>query len=79
MRPLRRGRAGEPGPYTVFCAGTPAADSCDCKAGTYRRGKPCRHLLALRAALANGWAGEAPAGPTPVRRFDPARATAEFA
>ncbi len=80
-RLFRVTKCGEPAPYTVFCASNPAGDACDCKAGTYRRPKvgACRHLLALRAALANGWVGEPPVAATPARRFDPTRVTAEFA
>mgnify|MGYP001041624421 CR=1 FL=1 len=67
-------------PYAVFCSATGNADACDCPAGTYRRAKAgaCRHLLAVRAALANGWAGVAPR-PTAPHALDPARVTAAFA
>jgi hypothetical protein len=51
-------KAGSDEPYTVFASDSGEGwDSCSCAGGCYRRGKaqPCRHLLSVRTALANGW------------------------
>lgn len=40
--------------YTV-CCGADGRDSCNCRGFAFGKGKPCRHLLAVRAIADNGW------------------------
>jgi hypothetical protein len=40
--------------YAVRCGSADHDHSCDCAGHTYGRGKPCKHVEALRALLANG-------------------------
>ncbi len=49
--------AGDPegDAYTPVVGRVPALDACDCKGFLFGRGKPCKHLLAARSLLANGW------------------------
>ncbi|MBA4191972.1 MAG: hypothetical protein C0467_28670 [Planctomycetaceae bacterium] len=42
------------GGYDVFI-GRPHETRCDCKGWAYGRGKPCRHIAAVRAIIENGW------------------------
>ena len=47
--------------YDVFTARNGQDDCCDCAGGTYHAGRTrCRHVLAVRAALENGWLGPLP-------------------
>lgn len=41
--------------YFAFVAANGTDHRCDCPGHTYGHGQPCRHLLALRVVLANGW------------------------
>ncbi|WP_439625956.1 SWIM zinc finger family protein [Gemmata sp.] len=41
--------------YDVFAARNGQDHRCDCKGFSYGRGKPCKHVLAALALLANEW------------------------
>jgi hypothetical protein len=40
--------------YDVFLCASGLEDRCDCKGFTYSRGKPCKHLNALRTLVRDG-------------------------
>lgn len=52
---LRGGTDPESESYDVFAAADGRTDHCDCKGFAYGRGKPCKHLLAVRALVENRW------------------------
>jgi hypothetical protein len=41
--------------YTPFVGRVPQLDACDCKGFVFGRGRPCKHLLAARSLILNGW------------------------
>jgi hypothetical protein len=47
--------------YEVFCAapGSREADQCSCKGFAYGKGKPCKHIEAVKALVANNWLSRA--------------------
>ena len=53
--------AGTPGTdaetdaYAVACGPAGEPVSCECKGFAYGRGKPCKHLVAVRALIENRW------------------------
>lgn len=60
-RAWRCHKFGAPAAYDVFLARNGQDDACDCAGGTYHGGRTrCRHVLAVRAALENGWLGPLP-------------------
>lgn len=52
---VRGGTDPESETYDVFAGRDPRADRCDCKGFVYGRGKPCKHVHAVRALVENGW------------------------
>ncbi len=52
---IRGGTDPESESYDVFAADDPRGSHCDCKGFTYGRGRPCKHLLAVRALVENRW------------------------
>jgi hypothetical protein len=49
--------------YNVFVGRDWSAYQCDCAGFCYGRDKPCRHVLAMVAVLANGWLPDPRANP----------------
>jgi hypothetical protein len=41
--------------YDVLVCRDPRGHRCDCKGFIYGRGKPCKHIAAALALIANGW------------------------
>jgi SWIM zinc finger len=41
--------------YDVFCSRNGQDQQCQCKGFTYGRGRPCKHIAAAQALIANGW------------------------
>lgn len=41
--------------YNLFVAANPQDCLCDCAGFAYGRGRPCKHVTALRALLENNW------------------------
>jgi len=41
--------------YDVFFARNPRETRCDCKGFAFGKGKPCKHIEAVRAIIENGW------------------------
>ena len=59
FRLVKDGTAGtdaESDAYDVFCAADGRRHECGCKGFVYGRGKPCKHIAAALALIANEWA-----------------------
>lgn len=52
---LTPGSDAESEAYDVLVCRDPRQSRCDCKGFTYGRGKPCKHVAAALALIANGW------------------------
>lgn len=48
-------KAGGEEAYNVFVARDGRNHECDCAGFAYGRGKPCRHIEAMKAVIKNGW------------------------
>ncbi len=52
---IRGGTDAESERYDVFVGHNSQDCHCDCKGFTYGRGRPCKHVLAVRALDENRW------------------------
>jgi SWIM zinc finger len=56
FRMVKAGEGSDPesDSYDVFCSRS-QVHQCSCKGFAYGRGKPCKHIAAGLALIANGW------------------------